>query len=231
MWSVIVHTSSCMEPSSELSSEPKFVQVQTSPKPLLKENCVPNKEFALVHQSPREDYDAEELALEISDTIVAKQTDYDRILRDIQMIRAKGGKVRSIHVIKDFGTKSINLRMKSEYLDAIEAGEYRGLTCINKQLGGDFGERFQTDNQIKVVFSSLMHPHKLEEIYRKHADVIDVSAQPSIVGGGDDIRITVDENETHHYEFIHGWDGCLYDCMFKISHHYSVSKDGDILVP
>ena len=205
------------------------VNTETQSAPKNEAPCPRHEAADQVVLSPREDRDAERLALKLSDQLVARQSDYERVHRDLKLIRSKFPRMKRIKTLGRFGASSMTLHMKTEHLDQITAKTYRGLRCLNASFGGRFGYRFHSDHKVGVKFSAIYHPLRLAELYQLHPDVISADARKSLYGGGDDIKLIPDHvNGTYRYEFTHAWGDCFSGCLYYQVWGYDVTKEGQV---
>ena len=82
-------------------------------------------------KSPRDDRDAEILALRAGKQLVAADADYERFSADLKAIR--GDYQCEISAALDMGADSVILKFNesSEAFKKVVDGEYKGLDCLN----------------------------------------------------------------------------------------------------
>ena len=185
------------------------------------------RERAGMAQTPRANEDAERLALRLTADLVAKESDYRRIARDLAAIRgAVKGDGGAKGAFADFGTHALIVGLSPKAMKALKAGSYKGLDCLNTVYGLRQHKVLKSLDMVLLRFRGLFHPERLAEAYQKHPDV--VFANPNgQMGGGDNIRLcNADVGGSHRYVFTRGSGDCPAGCIRWVHRGYEVSEAG-----
>lgn len=129
--------------------------------------------------SPRADVDAEVLALRLRpNEIVARQSDYTRIVRDLTTIRTNDASTATIHDAYAFLYRlSLTALFSPTGSKAIEAKTYSAWDCLNEFYG--VKTTIVTDGDLRdaaLLFKPLINKGPLAAVYKQLPEVDDVGS-------------------------------------------------------
>lgn len=183
---------------------------------------------AEITQSPREDEDAERLALRATDALVAPEARYQRILADLKAIRAAVPNPGASGVFPTFGTTAVFLQLTPAISQAVAAGTYRGFDCLHAWYGAKRVKPLTSVDMAIVYFKALYHPQRIMAAYRVHPDVLGTEANTAYGGGDDIIFCNASFGGTHRYLFERGWGDCPAGCINYAYRGYEVTESGEV---
>ncbi|MBM65558.1 MAG: hypothetical protein CMH55_04910 [Myxococcales bacterium] len=184
---------------------------------------------AAMAKSPRPNLDAERLALRISPGLVAEDAAYERIVEDLQAIRAVAkGKTVAKRTWPHQSAQGVTLKPRPKVIEAMKAGTYTGLDCLNAWYGGRFLASSPSLDMVFVQFDGWYLGARIAEAYGSHPDII--WSEPSSFGGaGDDIRLCNERiGGTHRYVLSHGSGDCPGGCIDWVHRGYEVTDKGEV---
>ena len=178
--------------------------------------------------SPRDNVDAERIALRTTDALIAPEDRYQRVVADLAAIRAVASDPGATGTFHSFGTHSLILSVTPEIVAAITAGRYTALDCLHEWYGGRRVNVLKALDMVIVGFTPLYHPRRIAEAYVQHPDVL--GADPDTMsGGGDDITLCNESfGGTHRYLFHKGSGDCPAGCIDWAYRGYEVTEDGKV---
>ena len=111
----------------------------------------------MIKKSPRDDRDAEILALRAGKQLVASDTDYQRFAADLKAIR--GDYQCEVCAAPDKGTDTMMLSFgeSSEEFDKAVAGEHKSLDCLNAWYGGRIEDVWEDARSVFVKFDHIFY--------------------------------------------------------------------------
>lgn len=176
-------------------------------------NLATDAELAL---TPREDENLEQLAIVATMRVVAGSEQYQRVVRDVGIIREMRPDLRSIEFLPDF-SQDLIVRADEETIASMVEGTYGAWECLNRRFKVSdirFGEG--TPDRADLVFDGVYHIPTLAERY---AELPGVQAATGGIrfGGGSTICVTSTPGEWH-YVVDQGSGDCESGC---IDHDYS----------
>ena len=181
-----------------------------------------------ITQSPRADRAAERLALRTVDSLVAPEERYQRILSDLNAIRASIPSLSDADVFSSFGTRAVFLELTPEVTKAVAKGTYRGFDCLHAWYGAARVKALTSVDRVIVYFRALYHPKRIRAAYGAHPDVLGTESNRAF-GGGDDILLcSASFGGAHRYIFQRGWGDCLAGCLNYAYLGFEVSEEGDV---
>jgi len=150
--------------------------------------------------TPRADSSVELLALALSPGVIADQEIYQRLLRDLTLIRRMEPRLKNVHYRPRDDGKTLVLRLSDNASTLYAQGKYRHWDCVNRHY------RFESAQQIApgVVQLRLRGVYDLEmlaSVYARVPGVVGAEAQ-SLNSIDDGATILVSrENDVWHYIF------------------------------
>jgi hypothetical protein len=165
--------------------------------------------------TPRDDSTAEILALRASEGIVAPETVYQRVVRDLGAIRQDYPDVADITPFPRANASSISVSFDADTLDDVALGTYTGWDCPNELYGFADSGPPSTSGVVRVRFEGRYDPSLLASEYEDLPGVTD-AWESVTVGDGNDIMLDP-EGETYHWIFVTGSGDCPAGC---INHEY-----------
>ncbi len=180
--------------------------------------------------TPREDAEAELLALELSDGLVADQAIYDRVLRDLARIRSTHEDVASVTRPGDRRGSGRNLLVSAEERIArrIRAGRFGSdWRCLNEHYELERSRVMMIGDSgfISLTFAGRYDLGRVAEDYRALPGV--ESAGPDMALDGPDICIGED-GDSYQYVFDDASGDCMSGCIDHVYTYFRVSPDGSI---
>lgn len=170
----------------------------------------------------RSDYEAEMIALCLSDELIAPQDIYDWVHEDLSYIRSQYGDdyelLNTIHFIPPWVPSMILIKFDILNGAKVANGTYHAWDSLNAALGAHHWERLfpSMDQWWKLYFSGIMHPKRLVELYSPLPSVI--YAEPStIVYTFHNVFPCFKCNEGSNqitYAFGRGRGDCYAGCLF-----------------
>lgn len=184
---------------------------------------------SVVWETPRENREAEEAALWLSDSLVAPENLYNAILNDLATIRAKYGEDISevqITFAPPWVISQIIVGVSDEAKAQIFAGNYHDLDSLNSALRytGETIRSVGLGNSILLSFKGRLNPERLAELYKKVKSV--VWAEPNWFYGDWSNVYPCGSMDGRGYLFREAWgdcpSGCTENCLFYFKVESSV---------
>lgn len=181
--------------------------------------------------TPRADTNLELLALKLSKgRVVADQAIYDRLVRDVAVLRAQWPELATIPFFPTHDGKTISLNVDQDTAASMKSGAYTAWQCLNTRLGArlpfDYLRLGSAEPAI-VIF-------KLKGLYAIDVLAPEYGRLPGVItshagtpGDGSTICVTPGP-DTWHYVIDQGSN----DCPFCIDHtyfHFTTSVDGVVV--
>jgi hypothetical protein len=185
---------------------------------------------AEIAATPRADQNLELLALRLTGGIIADQSIYDRVVRDVGAIRELDDRVAGIQYFAQGDGKSIALTPDAATYAAMRAGQYRAWDCLNQTyvvtstLFTDAKPPFEAD-----VALTLKGIYDIETVVTQYGALAGVKASNNGSGGGDGPTICVTrESDLWHYVFDQAGGDCPAGCTEHTYYHFSTTAAGVI---
>jgi hypothetical protein len=180
-------------------------------------------------KTPRENANAERLALRLSEELVAPDMEYERIATDLAFIRAFTDEVDHIHAFPNFGVSGLVAAFSETVIDAIDDGSYTAWDCQHEWYGLKSYEvhKLFTYN-VNIAFEGIYHPERLVEAYQDLPGLDSIQA-PAVNGDGNNISLcTASFGGIHRYYFTEGRGDCPSGCTGGALWGYDVTEAGEI---
>ena len=177
---------------------------------------VPLASPAELATSPREDADAEWLAGEAGDTLVASVPIYDRAHRDLAAIRAQHKRLAEVHP-RTPGESVLGLKLDAPSLALAAQGRFGGWTCANLAYGAtDVGPL--DSSYVFLGFPERRLRYDL--LAAQYATIAGIETAWASEGSGDgpDLCLSI-TGETFSYVFLEAWGSATGDCDAICSSH------------
>jgi len=175
----------------------------------------------MIGMTPRDNYDAEILAIKATNSLVAPQDVYERVARDLTAIRLNDS-VSDIHCRLDYSPSSMlisfndNRSINNDYTQLDCMNEYYGLIEKSRRFTGSY----------KYVYAGRFDISLLADEYSKLPDV--KYAEPNYYyGDGDNICLSIRDG-VYSYVFKRGWGDCPSGCMYEEYLGFTSNQNGSI---
>ncbi|MEM7160555.1 MAG: hypothetical protein AAF799_47400 [Myxococcota bacterium] len=179
-----------------------------------------------VAMTPRDDEEAELLAIEASEEIVAPTELYERALADLALIRADAPELSTIQARPRWRPDELRVSLDRDSDAALMAGTYRDWDCVNEHYG-----------VVEVIaegffFSHVLHFEGRFNIPLVQPDYMAVetvtSTESAITGGdGPDVCMSID-GDLHTYIFDDARGDCPAGCTEHAYTGYTVDGRGTL---
>ena len=182
---------------------------------------------ALIAATPRENTNLEQLALKFSDTPIADQSVYARVVRDVGAIQAANPTLADITYFARDDGKTLLVSTDAATLTSMQSGSYHAWDCLNSAYGSmAFTFNPGSSPSVEITLKGIYQLTKLGQDYVRLPGI--ASAGPS-TGGGDGSTICVTrEQDTWHYVFDRASGDCIAGCTNHEYHHFTTTAAGAI---
>lgn len=186
--------------------------------------------------SPREDSFAEMLALELGGSLLAEQSDYERVACELPRLKSlapwvfaqePNGRYRYAFRFAGAGL-GLMLRVDDETWNSLESGGDPSWMCLTERLRATV-ERYEgaiTGRWVFVAFEPILNTLDVLPLYTALQGV-EEAYPDSWAGGYDEIRVYRDEGERHHYVVGRGVGDCPAGCAFH-HFHFIAEREGAV---
>lgn len=176
--------------------------------------------------TPRDDAEAELLAIEASGEIVAPQPLYDRVGPELAAIRADEPTLVGIVARPSWPPSSVDVTLDEEGRAAYDAGTFDAWDCPNELYHATAIEDGFLGSLV-VRFAGLYDVQQVLVDYQAVEHV--VSAEPELVGGDDgpDVCLSI-AGDLHTYIFDDAGGDCPAGCTEHLYTGFTVALDGTI---
>jgi hypothetical protein len=177
--------------------------------------------------TPREDINLENLALTLSDGVVADQEVYERLVRDVGNIRMDYPEVESI-AYYGAGSTSVMLEVDEDTLNDMEHGRYSDWNCLNRIFRADHFDYivFSSSTWVLVHFDGVYQQASVAEAYSALPKI--ASAESEGVGGDGPTICIAQDGDTWHYMFDDAGGDCPAGCTEHTYYYFQVEAGGGI---
>jgi len=180
-------------------------------------------------ETPRANREAEEAALWLSDSLIAPEYLYNKILYLLAAIREKyGEEIPQVQITftPPWVTSQLLLVLTEEAIQQIRAGEYHNLDYLNSALRLTSMDTtlLRAGPIVLLIFEGRLHPKRLAELYEPVPSVIYAgpnqrggdrsNVYPWIIGGG------------LSYLFREAWGDCPSGCIYSCYWYFEVTSSG-----
>ena len=182
--------------------------------------------------TPRAEINLELLALKLSTgRVVADQSIYDRVVRDVGAIRAQQPQLAGIKFFPRHDGRTLILTVPLATSDQMQQGSYHAWDCLNATFGAAMPFEFIRIGSSTNVFVAI----KLKGIYAMERIAGEYRGLPGITGvdassiGGDGPTICVTTSATTwHYVFDAASGDCPAGCTAHSYTHLTTESDGKL---
>jgi hypothetical protein len=179
--------------------------------------------------TPRPNEEAEQLALEATEDVVAPQDVYDRVELDLEAIRGAYGEVAGIAAMPSWAHGELLLQVDEATADAILDDTYTAWDCANEVY------KLTSIDTDLLDFISFVVLH-FDGRYYVPGQLADYNAIPGIVygepngllGDGNDVCVSI-AGDTYSYVFDAGSGDCLAGCINHEYWGFEVDGEGNIV--
>lgn len=181
-----------------------------------------------ISATPRDDVEAEVVALACSEGVVADQAKYELVSADLDAIRSLDPAMAAITHYDVPLFENPRLLVLAESIDIardVQRGLYAPIRCLNEALGGEVGDGGLqgADDWFDVAFTGILDTTVLAELYSE-VDGIRSAVGDALGGDGSRISVHVD-GATREYLFDQRGGDCPAGCT--TSHLWWWRVDGD----
>lgn len=180
-------------------------------------------------QTPRNDSNLEQLALVVTDAVVAAERDYERVVGDVTGIREMRPDLSDVDFRPTLG-QGLILRADQGTIAAMQAGYYDAWNCLNDRFG--LGEMsFGTDitgtpDRVRLAFEGIYRISALAERYGELPN-IESASEELLLGDGSTICATRGDADWH-YVVDEGSGDCPAGCIHHDYSYFVTSVDGTV---
>lgn len=183
----------------------------------------------VILNTPRENKEAEEAALWLSDSLIAPDNLYNAILRDLAAIRAEySDSIPQVNItfVPPWVTGEIIIGVTDEAAQRIRNGQYNDLDSLNSVFGLSEMDTtlLRLGNFVVLSFKGRFHPKRLAEVYEHVPSV--VYAEPNRIGGDFSNVYPWFFNSGLTYLFREGEGDCPSGCIFSCYWYFRVTPSG-----
>jgi hypothetical protein len=179
-------------------------------------------------ETPRENREAEEAALWLSDSLVAPEWLYNAILNDLAAIRAEyRDSIPQVNItfIPPWVSGKIWVSVTDEAKEKIRRGQYHELDSLNSVFHlTEIDTSFRIGNFVYLTFEGRFHPERLAELY-KQVSSIDYAGASRLIGDWSNVYPWVTLNGLS-YLFREGWGDCPAGCIQSCYWYFKVTSSG-----
>ena len=171
------------------------------------------------------DENLERLALRLSSTLYADRATYDRLVRDVSLIRARAPQLKSVHYFARQDARILNVFFNTFDFWRVRAHLYGDWNCLNGFLGAEVA--FHPDfDYAELTFAGLYNPDVIARAYRALSGV-KMTEFAGFVGDSSNIFVTR-EASTWHYVFDIAGGDCPSGCTEHELHYFAITPDGRV---
>ncbi|MCJ7497860.1 MAG: hypothetical protein MUO78_06970 [candidate division Zixibacteria bacterium] len=180
-------------------------------------------------ETPRMNREAEEAALWLSDSLIAPEGLYFKILHHLERIRAEYSDSIpqvDINFWPPWMTNKLILMITEEAKDQIRTGQYHDLDSLNNvfHFVSMDTSLFRWISIVVLSFEGRFHPERLAEVYEKISSVI-YGEPNSFLGDWSNVYPWYSDNGLT-YLFREAWGDCLSGCIYSRYWYFEVTNLG-----
>lgn len=179
-----------------------------------------------IASTPRSDPELELLALELSEQVVAPQSIYERVTRDISQIRESYDEVSGISYRPPHDGKSLNVgAADAETERAIKNGNFQEWECLNRHYEKR-DVRHLVEGTFNVELKGIYDMKLVARDYQKFEGL--EYAEPNFRGGDGPTICGERRGDVYHYVFDDASGDCRSGCSNHHYHYFSVDASGAV---
>ena len=187
-------------------------------------NLATDEELAL---TPREDDNLEQLAVVATMRVVAGEDQYQRVSRDVAMIRAIRPDLADIGFLPNFGQDLI-VRADEATVARMVAGTYGAWECLNRRFKvNEIRSGAGTPDRVDLAFDGVYDIPTLAERYWELPGVQSATGGVRF-GDGSTICVTPAASEWH-YVVDQGTGDCESGCIDHDYNYFVTGEDGTLV--
>jgi hypothetical protein len=171
------------------------------------------------------DENMELLALRLSSGLYADRQIYDRLVRDVKMIRARDHRVAAVAYSPRQNVRVLNVYFKPYDFWRVRISLYRDWNCLNSFLGAEVADHPEFE-YAELRFRGLYNPETISKWYRDLPGV-KLTEFSSMLGDSSNIYVSRQDSVWKYLFNIAGGD-CLAGCTTADMHYFEVSPDGQV---
>jgi hypothetical protein len=180
--------------------------------------------------TPRADENLELLALKLTPgKIIANQATYDRVIRDVETIRAQQPELKGIRFYPAGDGRTLMLAVSAETLSEMQRGDYHSWDCLNATYYAKEPFTYSTGGAPASVTLELRGIYAIALLAADYARLPGVMSATPGVGGGDGPTICVTPtSDTWHYVFDAASGDCPGGCIDHAYSYFTTEPAGDV---
>jgi len=172
------------------------------------------------------DQNLERLALRLSSGLYADQPTYDRLVRDVTMIRGQNPELRTVGYWTAQNVRVLRVTFKPLYFWLARTRLYWDWSCLNHFLGADIV--FHPDfDYAELTLAGLYNPFLVSKAYGALPGVT-MTEFASMLGDTSTLYVSR-ETAAWHYIFDLAGGDCPSGCTEHDLHYFEISADGRVL--
>lgn len=179
-----------------------------------------------IELTPREDEEAELIALCLSGKLVASNALYNQVLSDLATIRSTFGDefepIDSIRFVPPWKPSSIIIAFNDNTFEEVVNNEYHAWDKFNSKYKLIEIKLLEFIETAVLYFEGRLHPRRLKEIYQNLPGVIYIELN-GLIGDSPNIYPKLEVNEIT-YLFRDAWGDCPSGCIYS-EYWYFVFED------
>ncbi len=181
-----------------------------------------------VAMSPRDDEEAEVLAIEASGEAMAPPALYERVVADLAIIRKDAAELADVLASPSWNLSELLVSLDDAATVAVERGTYQGWDCPNALYGVTEVEPWGLDGTYHVRFDARVNPLMVEADYLVLDGVLAV--EPGLGDGdGNDVCMS-SSGDVFTYIFDRGRGDCPAGCTEHLYTGFTVDARGSLVM-
>jgi hypothetical protein len=181
---------------------------------------------AQIASTPRSNTSLEMLALTLTQDVVAPQSIYDRVTRDVPKVKKQNSSLSNITHRPRHNGKSLLMQTTGQTAQEIKNGTYTDWDCLNQHYVDQSHDVLNFTNAVKL---ELKGRYDLSIVGSDYAALPGIKNAGPNQFGGDGSTICADRNgDTYHYVFVEGWGDCPSGCIHHNYWYYTVDASGQV---
>jgi hypothetical protein len=172
------------------------------------------------------DENLERLALRLSSGLYADKTIYDRLVRDVAMIRERDPELKHVGYRMVHNVRVLLVSFQPLTFWLARAHLYGDWNCLNRFLGADVVFHPESD-YAELIFAGLYNPYIVSKAYRALPGVT-LTEFESMLGDSSNLFVTREATGVWHYIFNIAGGDCPSGCTTADMHYFAITPDGRI---
>ena len=187
---------------------------------------VPSPE--MIASTPREDTNLELLALRLSTGVVAEQSIYERVVRDVTAIREADPAIADISYFPEHDGRALFLGLETPTALIMKSGQYHDWDCLNDAYVVE-DIRIDETSFAPSALLTLKGIYQLKDLVGDYSELPGVTGVSPNLGGGDGPTLCVTrEGDVWQWVFDRASGNCADGCLEHEYTHFSTTADGEV---